>query len=197
MSPSLLTYRMPLPDLVKHLREGLESIHVQAMKLDALWALDKKPAANVPLAVTSEEHTASWRQIVGDEDEHPTLFDLNEPEQRSNKSINTQKRTIKLFFPTLPPSGESRSDEGSVPCDSTSTSVANHQSIGSTTRPIQSTPSVPSANGPSRQSTPDLPKTFGPHPTPSKFRLGAMVRLATMKNRPLVVPGHTPDRGPS
>jgi hypothetical protein len=193
MSPSLLTYRMPLPDLVKHLREGLESIHVQAMKLDALWALDKKPAASVPLAVTSEEHTASWRQIVGDEDEHPTLFDLNEPEQRSNKSINTQKRTIKLFFPTLPPSG----DEGSVPSDSTSTSVANHQSIGSTTRPIQSTPSVPSANGPSRQSTPDLPKTFGPHPTPSKFRLGAMVRLATMKNRPLVVPGHTPDRGHS
>jgi hypothetical protein len=196
MSPSLLTYRMPLPDLVKHLREGLESIHVQAMKLDALWAFDKKPAANVPLAVTSEEHTASWRQIVGDEDEHPTLFDLNEPEQRSNKSINTQKRTIKLFFPTPPPSGESPLDEGSVPPDSTSTSVASHQSIGSSTRPIQSTSSVPSANGPSHQSTSDLPKTPSP-PTPSKFRLGAMMRLATMKNRPLAVPGHTPDRGHS
>ncbi|KAG1791992.1 uncharacterized protein HD556DRAFT_1293967, partial [Suillus plorans] len=34
MSPSLLSYRMPLPDLIQHLRAGLESIRAQSMKLD-------------------------------------------------------------------------------------------------------------------------------------------------------------------
>ncbi|KAG1737810.1 hypothetical protein EDB19DRAFT_1575718, partial [Suillus lakei] len=34
MSPSLLSYRMPLPDLIRHLRAGLESIRTQSMKLD-------------------------------------------------------------------------------------------------------------------------------------------------------------------
>ncbi|KAG0708774.1 hypothetical protein DFH29DRAFT_993650 [Suillus ampliporus] len=58
MSPSLLSYRMPLPDLIQHLRAGLESIRAQSMKLDALWALDKE-TANLPLApITSEEPEA-------------------------------------------------------------------------------------------------------------------------------------------
>ncbi|KAG2159494.1 uncharacterized protein EDB93DRAFT_1070688, partial [Suillus bovinus] len=37
MSPTLLSYRMPLPDLIQHLRAGLESIRAHSMKLDVQW----------------------------------------------------------------------------------------------------------------------------------------------------------------
>lgn len=183
MSPSLLTYRMPFPDLINHIRTGLGSIHAQAVKLDALWALDKKMMANVPLAVTNEGRTTDWRQIAADEDKLPTLFDFDEPEQESNKSINTQKRPLKLFFPTLQPQGESRSNDSSVTSDLMPAFVAQAQSVGSSTRRIQSAPSIS-----------DAPKTLKLHPAPSTFRVGAMERLANMMNRPLVVPGGKPDR---
>ncbi|OAX37339.1 hypothetical protein K503DRAFT_240056 [Rhizopogon vinicolor AM-OR11-026] len=200
MSPSLLTYRMPLPDLIKHLREGLESIQAQAKKLDAVWALDRKPIADVPLAITNEEPTVDWRQVAADEDELPTLFDFDEPEQEPNRSINWQKRPLKLFFPTLPPSVKLHSDKGSIALDLTSALVARDQSVRSPSRPIQPAPSVPSANKPSRRSLgsiSDSPKTLRPYPAPSTFRMGAMDRLAVTKNRPLVVLGRKPDRRPS
>jgi hypothetical protein len=185
---------MPFPDLIKHLREGLESIRAQATKLDALWAFDNKPMADVPLAVTREEPTTDWRQVAADENEHPTLFDFDEPEEESKKSINTQKRPIKLFFPTLS-SGELRSDESSAAL------VTQAQSARPTTRRIQSAPSVSSASGPSHRSlgsTSDSPKIIiKSHPAPSTFRIGAMQRLAATKNRPLVVPGRKPDWRPS
>ncbi|KAG1749907.1 uncharacterized protein EDB91DRAFT_773050 [Suillus paluster] len=183
MSPSLLSYRMPLPDLIQHLRTGLESIRAQSMKLDALWALDKR-TANLPLApITSEEPEENWRQIATDEDELPALFDLDAPEQAFNKkerSINTQKQPIKLFFPTLPPSGESLS-----------ALFADGQPVTSptcTTRRL-----TPLANGPSHRSPDsisDPSKVLRPHrPAQSIFKTGAMDRLATVKNRPLVVLG--------
>jgi len=179
---------MPLPDLIKHLRAGLESIRAQAMKLDALWALDKKQMADVPLAVA--EHTADWRQIAGDEDELPTLFDFDEPEKKSTKTINTQKRPVKLFFPTLSPSGDAHSDDSSVTSRSTSP-ITQAQSDRSSTRPVESALSVPLANGPSRKSLGSISNSTGnfrPHPSPSTFRTGAMNRLANMMNRPLVIP---------
>lgn len=183
MSPSLLSYRMPLPDLIQHLRVGLERIRAQSMKLDAQWALDKKPTINLPLArITSEEPEVDWRQITADEDDLPVLFDLDEPEHgfiKAGKSINPQKRPIKLFFPASPSSGElSSALVGNDPLVTSPGSVDSPMRLASL------------ANGPGHRSSGSISDSSKPTLTaPSTFRMCAMERLATVKNRPLVVPG--------
>lgn len=181
MSPSLLSYSMPLPDLIQHLRTALERIRVQSMKLDAQWALVKKPTSN-PLLPDSEEPVVDWRHVTADEDDIPVLSDLDEPQYgliRPKKSIDQQQRPIKLFFPTLPSSEESSS--GLVGDDQLVTSP------GSADTPIRI---VSTANKPSHRSSVFIPVSSKPTlPSPSPFRMGAMERLATAMNRPLVVPG--------
>ncbi|KAG1891300.1 hypothetical protein F4604DRAFT_405880 [Suillus subluteus] len=189
MSPSLLSYRMPLPDLIQHLRAGLESIRTQSMKLNVQWALDEKPTINPPFAhITSKEPEVDWRHIATDEDDLPVLFDLDKPEHdliKAGKYIDPQKRPVKLFFPTSPSSGESPSalvgdDQLVTPPKSAGT-------------PIRL---ALAANGPSHQSSGSISDSSNTTlPTPSTFRMGAMERLAAIKNRPLVVPGRKVERG--
>lgn len=190
MSPSLLSYRMPLPDLIQHLRVGLESIRAQSMKLDGQWALDKKPTINPPFAhITSEEPEKDWRHVATDEDDLPVLFDLDKPERglnKARKSLNPQKRPIKLFFPPSPSSGESPS--ALVGDDQLVTSPS------SADTPIR--PAL-TANGPSHWSSGSTSDSSKPTlPPPSTFRLGAMERLAAIKNQPLAVPGRKVERRP-
>ncbi|KAG2121262.1 hypothetical protein DEU56DRAFT_918268 [Suillus clintonianus] len=194
MSPSLLSYRMPLPDLIQHLRAGLESIRAQSTKLDLLWALNKKSTRNLPFAhITNKEPEPDWRQFATDEDDLPMLFDLDEPEHGLIKrgkpqSINTQKRPLKLFFPTSLPTGESPS-----------ASVTDENEIvafpGCTDMPIRSAP----AYGPSYQSSDSVSDSSEPtqQRAPSAFRIGALERLASVKRQPLVVPDRRRERGGS
>lgn len=183
MSPSLLSYSMPLPDLIQHLRTGLEKIRAQSTKLDAQWALVKKPTFNPPLPnITSEEPVVDWRHVTTDEDDIPVLLDLDEPQYgliKPKKSIDQQKRPIKLFFPT------SLSSE-----ESSSALVGDDQLVASPRYADTPIPMASIANEPSHCSSVSIPVSSKPIlPSPSPFRMGAMERLATVKNRPLVVPG--------
>ncbi|KAG2147106.1 hypothetical protein BD769DRAFT_1345844 [Suillus cothurnatus] len=188
MSPSLLSYRMPLPDLIQHLRTGLESIRAQSMKLDIRWALDMKPTIQLPFThITSEKLEMDWRHMTTDVDDIPVLFDLDKPEPgliEAGKSINSQKRPIKLFFPTSPSSGESSS-----PLVGDDQPVTSPRSVDT---PIRQALTANRPNRRSSGSVPDSSKTT--LPAPSTFRMEAMERLAAMKNRPLAIPGRKVER---
>ncbi|KAG2103450.1 uncharacterized protein F5147DRAFT_775993 [Suillus discolor] len=188
MSPSLLSYRMPLPDLIQHLRAGLESIRAQSMKLDVQWALDKKLTIDPPLAnITNQEPEVDWRHIATDENDTPALFNLDEPEHgllKAGKPINPQKQPIKLFFPTPPSSGESSST-----CVEDDRLVTSHRSVDTPMRLASP------ANRPGHQSSGSISDSSKPTlRAPSTFRIGAIERLATVKNQPLVVPGRKAKR---
>jgi hypothetical protein len=190
MSPSLLVYRMPLPDLIRNLRAGLQSIREQSIKLNELWGLAKTPTIKLPSAnITSEETEADWRHIATDENDIPVSFDLDEPEHdptKARKSINPQKQSIKLFFPksTSPPPVESSSALGGD-----DQLVTSPRSIDMPTR--MASP----ANRPDRQSSGSISDhSNATIPALSTFRMGAMERLAVMRNRPLVVPGRKPEQ---
>jgi hypothetical protein len=195
MSPTLLSYRMPLPDLIRHLRTGLERILVQSKKLNVQWGLDNKPTIKLPKVklplpnLTSEETEVDWRHTVSGEDNIPVLFDLDQPDSglvEAGTSINSQKRPIKLFFPTstLPSSGESSS--ALIGDDQLVTSP---RSVGTPIRlASRADHRSPSSVSDHSNTTP---------PAVSKFRLGAMERLAIAKNRPLVAPGRKAGRSRS
>lgn len=188
MSPSLLSYRMPLPDLIQHLRTGLGSIRAQSMKLDIRWALDMKPTIKLPFThITSEKPEMDWRHMTTDVDDIPVLFDLDKPEPgliEAGKSINSQKRPIKLFFPTSLSSGESSS-----PLVGDDQPVTSPRSVDT---PIRQALTANRPNRRSSGSVPDSSKTT--LPAPSTFRMEAMERLAAMKNRPLAIPGRKVER---
>lgn len=190
MSPSLLSYRMPLPDLIRHLRAGLESIRAQSMKLDVQWGLDRIPAIKLPLAnITSEDPEVDWRHIATDEDDIPVLSDLDKPGHGFNKAenfSNPQKRPIKLFFPTSTPSLPGESSSAPVGDDQL---VTFHKSVG---MPIRLASPADGQDPLSSGSISDHSNTT--LPALSTFRMGAMERLATVKNRPLVVPDRKADQ---
>jgi hypothetical protein len=189
MSPTLLSYRMPLPDLIRHLRAGLERILAQSKDLNEQWGLNRKPTIKLLLSNITRETEVDWRHAAIDADDIdiPLLFDLDQPDRdliKAGAPINSQKRPIKLFFPTStsPSSGESLpaligddqlvTSPRSVDTPTQLASPADHRSSSSVSDHSNTTP-----------------------PAVSNFRLGAMERLA--KNRPLVAPGRKVGRSHS
>lgn len=189
MSPTLLSYRMPLPDLIRHLRAGLERILAQSKDLNEQWGLNRKPTIKLPLSNITRETEVDWRHAAIDADDIdiPLLFDLDQPGRdliKAGAPINSQKRPFKLFFPTStsPSSGESLSaligddqlvtSPRSVDTPTQLASPADHRSSSSVSDHSNTTP-----------------------PAVSNFRLCAMERLA--KNRPLVAPGRKVGRSHS
>jgi hypothetical protein len=155
------------------------------MNLDVQWGLDRKPTIKLPLAnITSKETEVDWRHMATDEDDIPVLLDLDKPEYdliKAGKSINPQKRPIKLFFPTLTSPSPGESSSALVGDDQLVTSP---RSVGTPIRLASP------AKGPDHRSSGSVPDHSDTTPPAlSTFRMGAMKRLAAIKNRPIVVPG--------
>jgi hypothetical protein len=100
------------------------------------------------------------------------IFDLNEPEHdliKAGNFINPQKRATKLFFSASPSAGES------------SSALAVNNRLA--TSPM-------SADTPSHRSSGSISDFLNTTlPSPSLIRIGALERLAAVKNRSLVEPG--------